>query len=603
MTQDLFSPAVNPEEKFVEQTPMGLKAEETYQAARTFLAARFNELLNSPDHIPVLRTATVGDKTALNQGKVGSAIFSNLLKHNMSGIQYYNCESCRNAFRSLYQFWFRDKNGAPVSPVLEMAEKFGIPLPHLVPATDKTAKVKYSLIRGASTLMANAESDYNGHKFTHFYGLTQEQLEELHELSMPDYVNARNIAAVCDVIDDGLDPENIHRTLVEISGSDTALKGLLHIKEFSKFLQGCVNKEIRLEFVAHFLRLDKWAPLRHFCSSVAGNVFTNIADGMSIDDASLKYLEQTDPVKYKQRTAEVAAALFVQTRRTLEETGALDLIARKTAIVGEDVKAVWSLKDVAEENVQDPEEEQKTPNSVFDKLISNAEKQKSGAARLEQINEQIRKRAGDFETRACSVSMINARNKISLQGFLAMLEEGKVKRMALTVTGHTASKICTASTEINASEGVLKWVNASVAQQSLVPNKTLIAVATSNSIVHTDILRKVVGVDHIPPRYFEVSHIAKVGEIAMIVPTYARMLRDIIHVNGETPTILGGEIVGEYYGMSGAIRKASQEIGLQDDIEVNSSDLVAGFLFGINDTFVIEYEDGSVDSYLIASAK
>ena len=95
-----------------------------YDENRQWLFDRYQEFFASPDYIPVLRVAEIDDgKTKIRQDRIGSQMFSNMLAHNFKGNKHYQCLTCRQAFMAAFPIWFMNRNGAVVSPMVELQEK------------------------------------------------------------------------------------------------------------------------------------------------------------------------------------------------------------------------------------------------------------------------------------------------------------------------------------------------------------------------------------------------------------------------------------------------------------------------------------------------
>lgn len=579
-----------------------------YDENRQWLLNRYQEFFASPDYIPVLRTAEIDEgKTQLRQDRIGSQMFSNMLAHNFKGNKHYQCLTCRQAFMAAFPIWFMNRNGAVVSPMVELQEKMDFFPVDLRRTTDAKVQIKWVPVPHLSERLAQA----NKGEWSHYHILTAEQVEAFNSMPSADLVNAKALALTVANINAGLDPKLIYDTIKAATDSETGLSGLKHLAEFSNALGVIGDVNIRTLFIAHLLRKPEWSALSHFGSSTAGTVFEMFALGSDTEAVITRYLEMTDPANFKQRRSEVTANLFVQMRDKLKELNALGILVRRPAIVGKDVYSCWTSKKtlpVDEEveviQMEVPEDSGDEALNAIERLVSVA---KNNAAVESSIAAKAAKRLQEekkpFENVASTNSAIARRpTPISLDGFMKMVKENQPRRIALKNTAHGASVLVVCTTEVQETPGLWNALKEGEAQVSMQENRSIIGISTTKALPRSHIVLDTGLVEH--EQYFELAAMASFGKINVMIPFGSEHLAYLMFPEGQQiPTILGGEIRNDIYGMSGAIRTASAEVGVKHAPKgTQLNDTVAGFIFTIGDVFAVEMADGNIEQYQVATA-
>ena len=579
-----------------------------YDENRQWLFDRYQEFFASPDYIPVLRVAEIDDgKTKIRQDRIGSQMFSNMLAHSFQGNKYYQCLTCRQAFMAAFPIWFMNRNGAVVSPMVELQEKlqfFPVDLRH---TTDAKVQIKWVPVPHMNERMAQASKG----DWSHYHILTAEQMQAFNNMPSADLANAKALALTVANINAGLDPKLIYDAIKSATNSETGLSGLKHLAEFSNALGVIGDVNIRTLFIAHLLRKPEWSALSHFNGSTAGTVFEMFALGSDTEAVITRYLEMTDPANFKQRRSEVTANLFVQMRDKLKELNALGILVRRPAIVGKDAYSCWTSKKTlpADEEVEViqmevPEDCGDEALNAIERLVSVA---KNNAAVESIIAAKTAKRLQEekkpFENVASTNSAIARRpTPISLDGFMKMVKENQPRRIALKNTMGGASVLVVCTTEVQETPGLWNALKEGEAQVSMQENCSIIGISTTKALPRSHIVMDTGLVEH--EQYFELSAMASFGKINVMIPFGSEHLAYLMFPEGQqVPTILGGEIRNDIYGMSGAIRTASAEVGVKHAPKgTQLNDTVAGFIFTIGDVFAVEMADGNIEQYQVVTA-
>lgn len=581
-----------------------------YDENRQWLFDRYQEFFASPDYIPVLRMAEIDDgKTKIRQDRIGSQMFSNMLAHNFQGNKHYQCLTCRQAFMAAFPIWFMNRNGAVVSPMVELQEKLQFFPVDLRRTTDAKVQIKWVPVPHMNERMTQASKG----DWSHYHILTAEQVQAFNNLPSADLVNAKMLAHMVANVNAGLDPKLIYDTIKSATKSDTGLSGLKHLAEFVNVLGVIGDLDTRTLFIAHLLRKPEWSTLVHFGTSTAGTIFEMFSLGSDTEAVITRYLEITDPVNFKQRRSEVSANLFVQMRDKLKELNALGILVRRPAIVGKDVYSCWTSKKAmpAKEEVEviQLEEAASSGDEALDAIERLVSVAKNNAAVEGSIAAKTAKRLQEekkpFETVAASSMLaMNAHRPtaISLDGFLKLIKENQPRRIALKNTQHGASVLVVCTTEVQETPGVWNALKESEAQVSMQENRSIVGISTTKALPRAHIVQHTGLVEH--EEYFELAALATFGKINVMIPFGSEHLSYLMFPEGQQiPTILGGEIRNDIYGMSGAIRTASAEVGVKHAPKgTQLNDTVAGFIFTIGDVFAVETIDGNVEQYQVVTA-
>jgi hypothetical protein len=326
--------------------------------------------------------------------------------------------------------------------------------------------------------------------------------------------------------------------------------------------------------------------------------------GRNIEEIVDFYLQAVDPAKYKQRSAEVSANLFVQMRDQLVKTNAMGVLARRPAVMGSDVFATWTRRG-PKENINEVEvPKANDPLSAVERLIVGARATAVSESKMfEARNDSLRSNVKSFE----QVLEQNFRHPhlkyttISLDGFLKMAKEGNFRRIALT-NANEASVLISVTTETEDTPGFASVLNDKIIGVSLKEHRSLVGVSTTNAIPRSVLTQLSMFKDC--TKHFELAALSLYGEVQFMVPVGASGVTDFLYQPAaKMPTLLGSEVRNDVYGMSGAIRTASAEIGLvRDHIDHPEGEFAAGFVFTIGDVLVVEDNAGDAQAYRIGSA-